>query len=61
MMRRMQNYVRDVVQELRKVTWPTREELKGSTITVVIFALLSTAFVFVVDWVLSTLVKLAMN
>lgn len=60
-MRRLQNYVRDVVQELRKVTWPTREELKGSTTTVVIFALLSTAFVFVVDWVLSTLVKLAMN
>ena len=60
-MRRLQNYVRDVVQELRKVTWPTREELKGSTTTVVIFAVLSMAFVFVVDWVLSTLVKLAMN
>ena len=51
-MKRFQNYIRDVIAELRKVTWPTREELKGSTITVIIFSLMSTAFVFLVDFVL---------
>ncbi len=60
-MRRFQNYIRDVIQELRKVTWPTREELKGSTITVIIFALLSTAFVGTVDFVLGYIVRLILG
>ena len=56
-MKRFQNYIRDVIAELRKVTWPTREELKGSTITVVIFSLISTVFVFAVDSILGKLVQ----
>ena len=60
-MRRFQNYIREVIQELRKVTWPTRDELKGSTITVIVFALLSTAFVGVVDLVLGYIVRLVLG
>ncbi len=60
-MRRFQNYIRDVIQELRKVTWPTRDELKGSTITVIIFALLSTVFVGTVDFVLGYIVRLILG
>ena len=56
-MKRFQNYIKDVITELRKVTWPTREELKGSTITVVIFSLISTVFVFGVDSILGKLVQ----
>ncbi len=51
-MRRFQNYIRDVIGELRKVTWPTRDELKGSTITVVVFSILATVFVFAADFLL---------
>jgi len=51
----------EVTSELRKVTWPTREELKGSTITVIIFSLMSTAFVFLVDFVLGKLVQLVLG
>lgn len=60
-MKRFQNYIRDVIIELRKVTWPTRDELKGSTITVIIFSLLSTGFVFLVDFVLGKLVQLVLG
>lgn len=60
-MRRLQNYIRDVLLELRKVTWPTREELRGATITVIIFALLSTVFVGSVDFVLSYVVRLVLG
>ena len=60
-MKRFQNYIRDVIAELRKVTWPTREELKGSTITVIIFSAMSTAFVFVVDFLLGELVHLILG
>jgi len=60
-MRRFQNYIRDVIQELKKVTWPTRDELRGSTITVIIFALLSTVFVGTVDFVLGYIVRLILG
>ncbi len=60
-MRRLQNYIRDVILELRKVTWPTRDELKGATVTVIIFALISTLFVGTVDFVLGYIVKLVLG
>lgn len=60
-MRRFQNYIRDVVAELKKVTWPTREELKGSTITVIVFSIISALFVFGVDSVLGYLVQLVLG
>ena len=60
-MRRLQNYIRDVILELRKVTWPTRDELKGATVTVIIFALISTVFVGTVDFVLGYIVKLVLG
>ena len=60
-MKRFQNYIKDVISELRKVTWPTREELKGSTITVILFSLMSTVFVFIVDLVLGKLVQFVLG
>ena len=60
-MKRFQNYIRDVIAELRKVTWPTREELKGSTITVIIFSLMCTVYVFLVDYFLGQLVHLILG
>jgi preprotein translocase subunit SecE len=56
-MRRFQNYIRDVIAELKKVTWPTKDELKGSTITVIVFSVISSVFVFGVDLVLGKLVQ----
>jgi preprotein translocase subunit SecE len=56
-MKRFQNYIKDVITELRKVTWPTRDELKGSTITVVIFSIISMVFVFMVDSFLGKMVQ----
>lgn len=60
-MRRLQNYIRDVILELKKVTWPTREELRGSTITVIIFTVVSSVFVGVVDFALGYVVRLVMG
>ena len=56
-MRKFQRYLKEVVQELRKVTWPTWEELKGSTTVVIVFSLLSAAFVWAVDFVLTTVLE----
>ena len=54
---RIQNYIKEVIQEMKKVTWPTREELQGSTMVVVIFALVMGAFVASIDFCLSQLVR----
>jgi preprotein translocase subunit SecE len=60
-MRRFQNYIRDVIAELKKVTWPTKEELQGSTATVIVFSIISALFVFGVDLVLGKLVQFVLG
>ena len=43
------NYVQQTREELRKCTWPTWDELKGSTVVVSISMLILGGFVVVVD------------
>ena len=47
------NYYDETVVELKKVTWPTKDEVRGSTIVVIITSIILSAFVFVVDRLLS--------
>ena len=51
-LQRLATYVGQTREELRKCTWPTWDELKGSTAVVTISILLLSAFTFVVDQVL---------
>lgn len=39
----------DVVKEMNKVTWPKKDELRDSTVIVLVVCLLIAAFVYVVD------------
>ncbi len=43
--------------ELQKVSWPSRNELIGSTIVVVVCLVVLGVYVFCVDWVVSTFMK----
>jgi len=56
-MQSFQRYVRDVIAELKKVTWPTWEELKGSTMVVIFFSVVMGFYVAIVDFGLSKLVQ----
>ena len=47
------NFFLDIVREMKKVTWPKREELRESTLVVILTSLIFAAFVFVVDKILS--------
>ena len=53
---RFATYVSLTREELRKCTWPSVEELKGSTVVVTISILLLGAFTVVVDRVFTLLV-----
>ncbi len=47
----------DVVKEMKKVTWPKKDDLRDSTIVVLVVCLLIAAFVFVVDTAVSEILK----
>ena len=47
------DYIRDVRVEMSKVTWPTRDELRESTVVVLVMVLIMTVFIGIVDWILS--------
>jgi preprotein translocase subunit SecE len=57
-MQKIQNYIKDVIQEMKKVTWPSQDELKGSTMVVIVFAIVMGVFVAGVDFILSMGVRL---
>jgi len=47
-------------EELRKCTWPTYDELKGSTVVVMVAIALIGAFTVGIDFVISKLIGLIM-
>jgi len=47
----------DVTKEMSKVTWPKKEELRESTIVVMVSCLVIAGFVYVVDFVVSTVLR----
>jgi preprotein translocase subunit SecE len=56
-LQRFADYVQQTKEELRKCTWPTWEELKGSTVLVMISVVLMGVFTTVVDVVVITIVQ----
>jgi len=54
-------FVRQVRQEVSKVTWPTRTETIQSTLMVVVMVAFAAMFFFLVDIVLAELVQLALS
>jgi len=54
---RLADYVRLTKEELRKCTWPTVDELKGSTVVVTIAIIILGGFTVAVDFVFSLVVR----
>jgi preprotein translocase subunit SecE len=50
-------FVREVRQELAKVTWPTRKELVVTTVSVFAMAFVMALFFFVVDQIIAWVVQ----
>jgi len=57
MIAKVRTFFTEVRQELDKVVWPSRHELIGSTIVVIITTFLLAAFIAVADFVLSNLMR----
>jgi preprotein translocase subunit SecE len=57
MFEKIRKFFTEIVAELKKVTWPTREELKESTKLVIIATFVVTLFVGLVDQLLTLLIR----
>jgi preprotein translocase subunit SecE len=55
---RFQQYLREVVYELKKVVWPSRKETLGTTSVVLVLVILCAVFLGLVDSVLSRLIEM---
>lgn len=54
---RISGYFKETEEELRKCTWPTWEELKGSTVVVIVAIVLLGLFTVGVDMLVATIVQ----
>jgi preprotein translocase subunit SecE len=50
---RVQRYFRETIAELRKVTWPTRQEATSLTIVVLIVIVIMSSFLGILDFIYS--------
>jgi preprotein translocase subunit SecE len=54
-------YLKETVVEMKKVTWPSKQELIGSTIVTVFVTVVVSVFIFAVDQGLSTLISFVLS
>lgn len=47
------NFLQDVHAETKKVTWPSRKDVMGSTVVVVVAVFIIAGFLGVIDFILS--------
>jgi preprotein translocase subunit SecE len=61
MIEKIKNYLSETRIEIKKVTWPTVAELKESTRVVIVATLILTAFIGVVDQILSRIIRFVLH
>ena len=54
-------FVREVRQEMSKVTWPSRKELTVTTISVLVMSALAALFFFAVDQLIALAIRLILG
>jgi len=54
-------FVRQVRQEISRITWPKRRDVVTGTITVLVMVFIAALFFMLVDWVLSNLVQFVLG
>ena len=48
-LKKIEKYLKETMAELRKMTWPSKDELIGSTIVTVVVSLIVAIFIGIVD------------
>jgi preprotein translocase subunit SecE len=61
MKEKITEFINGVTKEMKKVTWPTREELRESTTVVLVSTIVVSLFVALVDTLLTQIMKLLLG
>lgn len=54
-------FLRETKVELKKVTWPTKQELIAHTVVVLIAVVFSSALIWIIDFIISALFRLILQ
>ena len=55
------DYVTEVVDEMKKVTWPDWAQLKSATWVIILFVLIVSAIIFAMDSVVRLVINVILN
>jgi preprotein translocase subunit SecE len=58
---RTREFVTEVTDEMKKVTWPDVSQLKNATLVIIIFVLIVSAIIWVMDFGVRNVIGLIMN
>jgi preprotein translocase subunit SecE len=61
MKEKITDFINGVTKEMKKVTWPTKDELKDSTTIVLASTVILSLFVALIDTLLTQLMKLLLG
>lgn len=57
MFAKVQAYLREVLREMQKVSWPSRQELINNTILTLVASVVLALFIFLADRVIATVLE----
>ncbi len=57
MVGKIKKFVNEVVVEMKKVSWPNKEQLRESTIVVLVMTGIITLFTFIIDEIMTLIIK----
>jgi preprotein translocase subunit SecE len=60
-LRKVREFFHDVMVEFRRVSWPTRKEVTGSTSVVIVMVIVLAVFLAAVDHALTWIVRLVLR
>ncbi len=55
------DFTAEVVDEVKKVTWPDWPQLKNATLVIIVFVIIVAAIIWMMDLVSSNVLKLLLN
>lgn len=58
---KINNFIKEAITELRKVIWPTKKDLKNSTIVVISTIIIASIFIGLIDIIFTKVLTLFMK
>lgn len=58
---RTRQFLAEVTEEMKKVTWPDRDQIRNATFVIIVFVLIVSAIIWVMDLGVRNLLSMVIN